>query len=88
MLTSDQILVMGINFVSDVMVEMRYQYKEGFVASDFHLVQEPRIFNCFHQFLFHLIQLDSMYHFQVQKMTHMCKNNVIGTKRDYMYVYS
>ena len=31
MLTSDQILVMGINFVSDEMVEMRYQYKEGFV---------------------------------------------------------
>ena len=22
--------------------------KKGFVASDFHLVQEPRIFNCFH----------------------------------------
>ena len=31
MLTSDQILVMGINFVSDEMVEMRYQYKEEFV---------------------------------------------------------
>ena len=30
MLTSDQILVMGINFVSDEMVEMRYQYKEEF----------------------------------------------------------
>jgi hypothetical protein len=28
MLTSDQILVMGINFVSDEIVEMRYQYKE------------------------------------------------------------
>ena len=28
MLTSDQILVMDINFVSDDMVEMRYQYKE------------------------------------------------------------
>jgi hypothetical protein len=31
MLTSDQILVMGVNFVSDEMVEMRYQYKEEFV---------------------------------------------------------
>ena len=31
MLTSDQILVMGIHFVSDEMVEMRYQYKEEFV---------------------------------------------------------
>ena len=31
MLTSDQILVMGIHFVSDEMVEMRYQYKEKFV---------------------------------------------------------
>jgi hypothetical protein len=31
MLTSDQIHVMGINFVSDEMVEMRYQYKEEFV---------------------------------------------------------
>ena len=31
MLTSDQILVMGIKFVSDEMVEMRYQCKEGFV---------------------------------------------------------
>jgi hypothetical protein len=31
MLTSNQILVMGINFVSDEMVEMRYQYKEEFV---------------------------------------------------------
>jgi hypothetical protein len=31
MLTSDQILVMVINFVSDEMVEMRYQYKEEFV---------------------------------------------------------
>jgi hypothetical protein len=31
MLTSDQILVMGINFVSDKTVEMRYQYKEKFV---------------------------------------------------------
>jgi hypothetical protein len=31
MLTSDQILVMGINFVSDEMVEMRYQYKEEVV---------------------------------------------------------
>jgi hypothetical protein len=31
MLTSDQILVMGINFVSGEMVEMRYQYKEEFV---------------------------------------------------------
>jgi hypothetical protein len=31
MLTSDQIIVMGINFVSDEMVEMRYQCKEGFV---------------------------------------------------------
>jgi hypothetical protein len=31
MLTSDQILVMGINFVSDEMVEMRYQCKEEFV---------------------------------------------------------
>jgi hypothetical protein len=31
MLTSDQILVMGINFVSDEMVEMRYQYKEEFI---------------------------------------------------------
>ena len=30
-LTSDQILVMGINFVSHEMVEMRYQYKEKFV---------------------------------------------------------
>jgi hypothetical protein len=28
MLTSDQILVMGINFVSEEIVEMRYQYKE------------------------------------------------------------
>ena len=28
MLTSDQIFVMGINIVSDEMVEMRYQYKE------------------------------------------------------------
>jgi hypothetical protein len=28
MLTSDQIIVMGITFVSDEMVEMRYQYKE------------------------------------------------------------
>jgi len=27
MLTSDQILVMDINFFSDDMVEMRYQYK-------------------------------------------------------------
>ena len=45
--------------------------KKGFVASDFHLVQEPQIFNCFHSFLFQLIQLDSMYHFQVHKMTHM-----------------
>ena len=31
MLTSDQILVMGINFVRDEMAEMRYQYKEEFV---------------------------------------------------------
>ena len=31
MLNSDQILVMGINFVSDEMVEMRYQYKKEFV---------------------------------------------------------
>jgi hypothetical protein len=31
MLTSDQILVMGINFVSEEMVEMRNQYKEEFV---------------------------------------------------------
>jgi hypothetical protein len=31
MLTSDQILVMGINFDSDEMAEMRYQYKEEFV---------------------------------------------------------
>ena len=31
MLTSDQILVMGIHFVSDEMVEMRYQCKEEFV---------------------------------------------------------
>jgi hypothetical protein len=31
MLTTDQILVMGINIVSDEMVEMRYQYKEEFV---------------------------------------------------------
>ena len=31
MLTSDQILVMSINFVSDEMVEMRYQCKEEFV---------------------------------------------------------
>ena len=31
MLTNDQILVMGMNFVSDEMVEMRYQYKEEFV---------------------------------------------------------
>jgi hypothetical protein len=31
MLTSDQILVMGINFVSDKTVEMRYQYKEKFL---------------------------------------------------------
>jgi hypothetical protein len=31
MLTSDQIIVMGMNFVSDEMVEMRYQYKEEFV---------------------------------------------------------
>jgi hypothetical protein len=31
MLTSDQILVMGVNFVSDETVEMRYQYKEEFV---------------------------------------------------------
>jgi hypothetical protein len=31
MLASDQILVMSINFVSDEMVEMRYQYKEEFV---------------------------------------------------------
>jgi hypothetical protein len=31
MLTSDQILVMGIHFVSDEMVEMRYQYKEELV---------------------------------------------------------
>jgi hypothetical protein len=32
-MTSDQILVMGtsIHFVSDEMVEMRYQYKEEFV---------------------------------------------------------
>ena len=45
--------------------------QKGFVASDFHLVQEPRIFNCFHQFFFHLIQLDSMCHFQFQKMTHI-----------------
>ena len=44
--------------------------KKGFVASDFHLFQEPRIFNCFH-FLFHLIKLDSIYYFQVKKMTHM-----------------
>jgi hypothetical protein len=28
MLNSDQILVMGINCVSDEMVEMRYQYEE------------------------------------------------------------
>jgi hypothetical protein len=35
MLTSDQILVMGINFVSDEMVEMRYQYKEEFVEASF-----------------------------------------------------
>jgi hypothetical protein len=41
------------------------------MMSDFHLFQEPRIFNSFHYFVFHLIQLDSMYHFQVQKMTHM-----------------
>ena len=31
MLSSDQILVMGIHFVSDEMVEMRYQCKEQFV---------------------------------------------------------
>jgi hypothetical protein len=31
MLTSDQILVMGVNFVSDETVEMRYQDKEEFV---------------------------------------------------------
>ena len=31
MLTSDQILVMSINLVSDEMVEMKYQYKEEFV---------------------------------------------------------
>jgi hypothetical protein len=31
MLTSDQILVMGIHFVSNEMMEMRYQCKEGFV---------------------------------------------------------
>ena len=31
MLTSDQILVMGIHFVSDEMVEMRYQCKEELV---------------------------------------------------------
>ena len=31
MLTSDHILMMGINFVRDEMVEMRYQYKEEFV---------------------------------------------------------
>ena len=34
-LTSDQILMMGIHFVSDEMVEMRYQYKEGFVEESF-----------------------------------------------------
>jgi hypothetical protein len=31
MLTSDHILVIGIHFVSEEMVEMRYQYKEEFV---------------------------------------------------------
>jgi hypothetical protein len=31
MLVSDQILVMGIHFVSNEMMEMRYQYKEEFV---------------------------------------------------------
>ena len=30
-LTSDQIIVMGMNFVSDEMVEMRNQYKVEFV---------------------------------------------------------
>jgi hypothetical protein len=31
MLTSDQMFMMGMHFVSDEMVEMRYQYKEEFV---------------------------------------------------------
>ena len=32
MLNSDRILVMGMHFVSDEMVEIRYQYKEEFVG--------------------------------------------------------
>jgi hypothetical protein len=30
------------------MMNIYEEAKKGFVASDFHLVQEPRIFNCFH----------------------------------------